>query len=614
MANQDEQALPEAHRSDLPRRSESEQQAFFDAVLKCSEQAEARAGIVERFLEVADTTVRLVFAGDQLEKDFLPALAHLEIVPTPDPDVTFHVWDSETTGVEMVRRPFPEDCFTDRGDIWGFSSERIKTAFHWIECSVNLFDCATGTGIFWVETADTLPYWTKASPFRTLFHWWMEQNGCQLLHAAAVGHADGAVLITGKGGVGKSTTALACLDAGLDYVADDYLVVQLDPEPRAHSLYNTAKLDPDHLDRFPRFRDHVTKREFLPEEKAVIHLHAHFPDRVARSLPLRAVMTPRIGRQCATEFRPTSALTLQRAAAFTTMSQLPNSGRHTHEFVERLVARLPGLEIVLGNDIDQIPGSIEALLAMPDSAIAELARRKEAIESAEVRPLVSVVIPVYNGAKFIARAVDNVCRQDYPSVEIIVVDDGSTDDIDAAIEMLPVDVRYFKQDNAGAAAARNRGIKDTSGEFIAFLDVDDQWPEGNLGLLVDHVLADPNLDLVHGHAQLMEETGEPGLYEYIGNPNESFPYYIGAGLYRRSAFEKVGLFDKDLKFAEDTDWFNRAKESGINMERLDLVTLHVLRHSENMTRGKSMVELNTLRVFKKSLDRKRAEIAGEPVD
>ena len=90
-----------------------------------------------------------------------------------------------------------------------------------------LLDLARRIGLFWVRDQAELPYWTASAPFRTLLHWWMEANGCQLLHAAAVGHQDGALLITGKGGVGKSTTALTCLEAGMQLISDDYLVVKL---------------------------------------------------------------------------------------------------------------------------------------------------------------------------------------------------------------------------------------------------------------------------------------------------------------------------------------------------------------------------------------------------
>src|SRR5208283_1060318 len=123
-------------------------------------------------------------------------------------------------------------------------------AFHWIECSVNLMDLEKKTGIYWVQTAKTLPYWVIASPLRTLFHWWMENNGCQLMHAAAVGTENGAVLITGKGGVGKSTAALSCLQAGFFYIADDYVITKLELIPTVVSLYSTAKLNADHVANF----------------------------------------------------------------------------------------------------------------------------------------------------------------------------------------------------------------------------------------------------------------------------------------------------------------------------------------------------------------------------
>jgi glycosyltransferase involved in cell wall biosynthesis len=222
---------------------------------------------------------------------------------------------------------------------------------------------------------------------------------------------------------------------------------------------------------------------------------------------------------------------------------------------------------------------------------------------------VSVVVPVYNGAHFLSAAVENILSQGYPSLEIIVVDDGSKDNLAEVVESLPVDVRFFPRENQGPAAARNHGIRDASGDLIAFLDVDDFWPEGNLPVMVERMEARPEIEVIHGRAQVVRETQESGL-EYMGSPAEAFPHYIGAGLYRRTAFEKVGLFDKDLRYGEDTDWFNRARETGLRVERVEEVTLFVRRHEGNMTRGKSLEELNTLVLFKKALDRQRK--AGNP--
>ncbi len=595
------------HRSDTPELPEEEQRAFFDAAMANCVQAEARAGTVRRHFDVAGTRVELVFAGDRLLASLTAALAHLIEPPDTTPDVTIHVWDSVSTGVEMIPPPCTRQCFTDRGDIWGMTSPRLRSAFHWVEFSLNLLDLDRRTGMFWVRSDEKMPYWTKASPFRTLFHWWMEENGAQLLHAAAVGTADGALLITGRGGVGKSTTALACLSAGMQYVADDYLVVRLEPEPRAYSLYSTAKLDAGQVERFPELRELVANGAPHGDDKAVIQLVPRYAEQVRRSLPLKAIATPSFGDGPRTIVSAASSAALLRAAEFTTLSQLPHAGGRTHAFIDRMLRRLPGLHLALGHDITTLPETIRSILRLDGAALDRLATSPGAAPGAPARPLVSVIIPVYNGAGFLPYAVRSVLAQEYPAIEIIVVDDGSTDNVDAAVAALPVDVRNFRQENAGAASARNRGIRDASGELLAFLDVDDLWPERTLGSLVDLLAEQPGLDVVHGRAQVTRFTTYEEHGEYIGSPSEAFPYYIGAGVYRRRAFERVGLFDKELRFSEDTDWFTRAVEHGLNILHLDEVTLFVRRHDGNMTRGKSLVELNTLRLFKKAIDRRRTE-------
>ncbi len=590
---------------DFPKRSEIEQKAFFDHVYEKTLKAQCARGAIEHFFDVAGTKVRLLFAGDRLVRELVPALEHLRAAPSAQADVTFNIWDSETTGVDMPPPPCDRTHFTDRGDIWGFNSERFRIAFHWIECSVNLMDRDSKTAVFWVQTGDTLPYWTKASPLRTLFHWWMEMNGRQLLHAAAVGTRNGAVLITGQGGVGKSTTALAALAHGMNYVADDYLIVGLDPEPKVYSLYSTAKLNPDQVDTFPQFAPLISPGGSCSEEKAVMYLFPQFASQISPALPLRAILTPRITGGSGTTLAPADRETLYRAAAFTTMSQLPYVGRRTHDFIGRLTECLPGFDLALGSDLEGIVQEIVGLLALEADLSSSFTSSASRTPAAGATPLVSVIVPVYNGAAFLRDAIENILAQGYPSIEIIVVDDGSTDDIDSAVASLSTNIRFFKQNNSGASAARNRGIQDSSGEFIAILDVDDLWPENNLKVLVDVLREQTHIDVVHGHGQLMELDDATGQYEYVGNPRESFPFYIGAALFRRSVFETVGLFDTKLRFSEDTDGFNRAHEIGVALKRLSLVTLLVRRHEQNMTHGKSLIELNTLQVFKKALDRKR---------
>ena len=155
------------------------------------------------------------------------------------------------------------------------------------------------------------------------------------------------------------------------------------------------------------------------------------------------------------------------------------------------------------------------------------------------------------------------------------------------------------------------GSRIVTGELIAFLDSDDLWPENNLEMLVNEIMGDPGLDVVHGYAQLIEYRPEDSGYEFRGSPDGGFGFYLGAGLYRKRVFAEVGLFDPELRYGEDGDWYNRAQEMQRNVRRIDAVTLFVRRHHGNMTRGKTFVEQNTLRIFKKKRD--RLQLRSRPV-
>jgi hypothetical protein len=586
----------------VPAKTEAEQVGFFDGVHERFRQAVANVGETHRDFRIADTVVRLSFAGDRLVPYLTRALAHLRIDPVEVPDATLCLWDSVSTRVPMLPPPCDREGFSDRGDLWGFNSQRIKTAFHYHDFSVNLFDHQRRTGIYWVQNADRLPYWVLSSPLRTPLHWWMERHGCQLVHAAAVGVGDRALLVVGKGGLGKSSTALACLEEGFEFLGDDYVIVRPGPTPAVYSLYATAKINREDIERFAALKPHLHRTEVPPDEKAVLFLHPHFRAQLRTEMPLAAIAVPRVVEHEDTVLVPELRPAVQEAASFTTMSQLPYAGDHTSRLFTALCDSLPGYRIELGRDRARLTGAIRTFLS--GSTPEPHVNGKPA--APHDLPLVSVIIPVHNGERFVADAVGSILAQRYPSLEIIIIDDGSTDGTEAAVRRLPCEVHYFKQMKQGPAAARNRGIRDASGDYVAFLDVDDLWPEHMLETLMAELLSRPGLDVVRGYSQVMEVDPATGTYEYRGNPKESFPYSIACGLYRKRVFDRVGLFDKTLMFGEDTDWYNRARELEVPMHRVEAITLHVRRHGENMTHAKTLVELNMLRVLKKSLDRRRA--------
>jgi len=223
-----------------------------------------------------------------------------------------------------------------------------------------------------------------------------------------------------------------------------------------------------------------------------------------------------------------------------------------------------------------------------------------------VGPLVSVVIPVFNGERFLREAVESVLAQKYSSLEIIIVDDGSTDGSSAVARSFSETVRYLYQANQGPAAARNRGIEHAQGSLIAFADADDLWPSEKLEMQLPYLINDAAIEIVMGRIQqvrLSKTVNGQTQAEELAEP--AFSVNLGSAVIKKSVFERVGLFDESMRYSEDVDWFMRAREAGAAIVTIDAVTLLYRQHEENMTRGKSTSELSVLKALKRSLDRRR---------
>lgn len=177
-------------------------------------------------------------------------------------------------------------------------------------------------------------------------------------------------------------------------------------------------------------------------------------------------------------------------------------------------------------------------------------------------PLVSVVIPTYNRCHFIADCIDSVLGQTYANIEVLVVDDGSTDATAQVLAGYADRVKIIRQKNAGQAAARNNGIKNSRGELIAFLDDDDSWRPTKLELQVPQ-FENPDIFCVHAGIMYRHEQSEKDFELHRDRAVDLHATLAGVILpiqtvvVRRSAFETAGLFAEDLRGPEDWDMFIR---------------------------------------------------------
>lgn len=339
--------------------------AFFDKVYNLYEKAEASVGgSIDRFYHIGGYKIQLKFAGDALISRLTPALAHLATDPFSDPDLTVCLWDSASTNTVMPPPPWKRNQHhPKRGEIIGFNSDRVHTSFQWGAYALSQLDRDRDLGIYWVETAEQLPYWEAGSPLRTIFNVWFAQRGIQLVHGGAVGHPDGGALLVGKGGSGKSTTALSCLNSDLFYASDDYSLVTADPTPTAFSIYSTGKKNADDLERLPFLTTAVSNRDRLDSEKALYFLNEHFSEKIISHFPLKAILIPRITGKTETTFTPTSAAAALAALVPSTTIQLPGSGKEALQIMTDVASQANCYYLELGTNMQEVSQAISDFLA-----------------------------------------------------------------------------------------------------------------------------------------------------------------------------------------------------------------------------------------------------------
>jgi glycosyltransferase involved in cell wall biosynthesis len=216
----------------------------------------------------------------------------------------------------------------------------------------------------------------------------------------------------------------------------------------------------------------------------------------------------------------------------------------------------------------------------------------------------SVVIPAFNAARYLTAAVDSVRRQPWPDVEIIVVDDGSQDDTAKVAERLD-HVVCVRQPNAGAAAARNRGVELATGEWLAFLDADDCWTDNKINVQMAHLVAS-GFDMVFGLADEFYSHDVPST-SGLAPPALRVPARCaGTMLIAHDTFLRAGPFPTTWRVGEFVDWYLRATELGLTGVVLPEVVLLRRLHASNSGRTAGDNRQEYLRIIKSALDRRRA--------
>ena len=223
-------------------------------------------------------------------------------------------------------------------------------------------------------------------------------------------------------------------------------------------------------------------------------------------------------------------------------------------------------------------------------------------------PLVTCIVPVHDGERFLGEALDSALAQTYESLEVVVVDDGSTDGTPTVARTYGDRIRYVRQEHAGPSAARNEGMRVARGEFFAFLDADDLWLPHKTIRQMSRFAARADLDISVSQFEdfwsrgLRAEEMRPG--DDLAGPQSGFR--LPASVVRRSVFEAVGPLDPELRHGEGNEWFIRALDHRAVIELLPEVLSRRRLHDANMTRLEADAAREWLpRLAKMVLDRRR---------
>jgi glycosyltransferase involved in cell wall biosynthesis len=220
--------------------------------------------------------------------------------------------------------------------------------------------------------------------------------------------------------------------------------------------------------------------------------------------------------------------------------------------------------------------------------------------------MISVILPLYNGKQFLKETVASVLDQTYAELELLVIDDGSTD---GGRLLLPSDSRIhlFVRENSGVAATRNFGIRHARGALLAFIDQDDIWLPEKLAIQFDCLSRDPELDytLTMMCNQLDENTSKPTWLEPEQLDKKQPGLLPSSLLARRRAFDSIGLFDEKLINASDLDWFIRADKAGLKRKLCEQVLLIRRIHETNASYNRQLSKKETFLILRRQIQARR---------
>jgi hypothetical protein len=337
--------------------------AYFEEAAEVANRVLTSRRGPEKWYWLGGLRCRVRYGSEGVAAVFHRTLAHLETAAETGPDLDVGVWD-EGEAEELLPEPHPHMLVEYKNHCLELCSNARYLALdeRWLGTR-SYVDRQAGLAFYCVRDITALPYYETAAPLRSVVNTLLSARGRHLVHAAAVGTRSKGVLFTGPPGAGKSSTALSCLGGELGYLADDWCGVRDGDSPGLFSVYASAKLRPENVDRFAELRSQIHNYDRLDHEKATLFLAENWMRSLVLESPAKAILVPNVSGRATSVIAPMPQKEAWRAMIGWTLPQLPGCGRDSTALLTRFCARLPAFRLELGYDRTELRATLERFVA-----------------------------------------------------------------------------------------------------------------------------------------------------------------------------------------------------------------------------------------------------------
>jgi hypothetical protein len=318
----------------------------------------------EVVIQIANEVITVYFHTAILFQKLARAFDHIVVSEHNHVGLEIFVVEGTEEKIGLALPPWLRNYETGMNDIWVNDEEDIKILHQPEKGTLIMLNLETRQAIYWVISGEKIPYYESSAPLRPILHWWMSSKGAQLIHAAAVGLKDAGVLLVGKGGSGKSNTAISCLNAPLYYIGDDYCLLTLDDQPKAYSLYHTGKLYENDSPSY-HFLSEFSQSECtlgVKGEKSLYFFYPRFKENIIQSVPIKAIIVPKVANLIKPVIKPISAAKAYLAVAPSSIFQLHGARKESHQHIVKLLKKVPGYSMELSSNREENTNAIYEFL------------------------------------------------------------------------------------------------------------------------------------------------------------------------------------------------------------------------------------------------------------